>query len=121
MEADEDPAEAVVREVLDETGLTVRLLPGPRTPMPPGFPHPGVCPPWWVVELRARSDNHTPERHVHVDHVFLALADAQETVTGATHEVRWFTEVEAAAEPGMSEDSRLQAKELFAVVTAVPR
>jgi 8-oxo-dGTP pyrophosphatase MutT (NUDIX family) len=86
VEADEDPAEAAVREVREETGLSVRLVPGPRAPMPSGFPHPGVCPPWWVVEFRARADNHTADRHVHVDHVW--------------------------SEPRIAEDSRLQAKEL---------
>ena len=120
VEADEDPAEAAVREVREEAGLAVRLVPGPQAPMPSGFPHPGVCPPWWVVEFRAQADNHTPERHVHVDHVYLALADEPGTVSGAAHEVRWFTAAEAASEPGIAEDSRLQAKELFMIVADLP-
>lgn len=119
VEADEDPAEAAVREVREETGLSVRLVPGPCAPMPSGFPHPGVCPPWWVVEFPARADNHTADRHVHVDHVYLALADGPAVSGPADHEVRWFTAAEAAAEPGIAEDSRLQAKELFMVVAGL--
>jgi ADP-ribose pyrophosphatase YjhB (NUDIX family) len=51
VERDECAAEAAVREAREETGLDVRLVP-----------------------VRARADNHTAERHVHVEHVFLAVA-----------------------------------------------
>lgn len=114
VEAEESPAEAAVREVAEETGLAARLVPGPALPLPPGFPHRVQVAPWWTVEMRAGRDNHTPERHVHVDHTFLAVVTETEPDTEPGHRVRWFTESELAEDPQIAEDSRLQAKELFA-------
>lgn len=119
VEADESPAEAAVRETLEEAGCHVRLVPGPAAPLPAGYPHSAPVAPWWIVEMAACGDNHTAEPHVHVDHVFLAVweADAQVPET----EVRWFTEQELLESSGILEDSRLQAKELFTRIDeAVP-
>lgn len=118
VEIDESAAEAALREAREETGLDVRLLPGPATPLPGGFPHATVCAPWWIVELRARADNHTPEPHVHLDHVFLAFAAGGPAGVPA-HETRWFSELEIAHVGGISEDSRLQARELFPRVAEI--
>jgi 8-oxo-dGTP pyrophosphatase MutT (NUDIX family) len=118
---DETAAEAAVREVGEETGLAVRLLAGPMLPAPAGFPHSSVRAPWWMVEMAAGSDGHTAGPHVHVDHVFVALANDMASAGGSEHEVRWFTEVEIASVDGIGEDSRLQAKELFARIDAMSR
>ena len=77
VEPDENAAEAALREVREETGLTVRLLPGPAVPLPTGFPHGAVPAPWWVVELTAAPDRHTPAPHVHIDHLYVAVADTE--------------------------------------------
>lgn len=45
VEADETTAEAAVREVLEETGLAVRLQ------------HVPVPLPWWILEMRVRIDD----------------------------------------------------------------
>jgi 8-oxo-dGTP pyrophosphatase MutT (NUDIX family) len=118
VENDESTAEAARREAREETGLDVRLLPGPAAPLPAGFPHAAVCAPWWIVELRARADNHTQERHVHLDHVFLALAAGPATGPAA-HQTRWFSESGIAQAGGVSQDSRLQAAELFRRVAEI--
>ena len=85
----------------------------PAVAVPAGFPHAAVCAPWWVVEVRARADNHTREPHVHLDHVFLALAAGGDPTGVAAHETRWFSELEIGRAGGISEDSRLQATDLF--------
>jgi ADP-ribose pyrophosphatase YjhB (NUDIX family) len=113
VERDESAAEAALREAREETGLEVHLLPGPAVAVPAGFPHATVCAPWWVVEMRARADNHTREPHVHLDHVFLALAAGGDPAGVAAHETRWFSELEIRRAGGISEDSRLQARDLF--------
>jgi len=113
IERDESAAEAALREAREETGLEVHLLPGPAVAVPAGFPHATVCAPWWVVEMRARADSHTREPHVHLDHVFLALAAGGDPAGPAAHETRWFSEVEIGQADGISEDSRLQARDLF--------
>lgn len=112
VEADESPAEAAAREVVEELGCRVRLVAGPATPLPDGFPHTPVVAPWWIVEMAASPDSHTSDRHVHVDHVFVAFWDGD--VQAPETRVRWFDEQELADGADIAEDSRLQAKELFA-------
>ncbi len=114
VEADESPAEAAVRETAEELGCKVRLLPGPSLPLPAGYPHPHMAPPWWIVEMAASPDNHTAGHHLHLDHVFVGLhaGDVREPET----KVRWMPELELAQAPDVPEDVRLPAKELFAQV-----
>lgn len=121
VEAGETPAEAAVREVMEEAGLHVRLLPGPTTPPPDGFPHQAATASWWVSEMPASADRHTPSRHVHLDHVFLAIAENRPPAHGAAHEVAWFTEASAATAEGISEDSRLQVLALFGYLSGRSR
>lgn len=113
VESTENIVEAATREVREETGLDVQLLPGPAARMPAGYPHQVLCAPWWITEMRASADSHTSARHVHVDHVFAAVAQSGELVETPAHVVRWFSRHEIASEPGISPDSRLQALELF--------
>ena len=119
VEPDESAAEAAVREVAEEVGCRVRLVGGPATPLPEGFPHDPVVAPWWIVEMAASPDNHTAERHVHVDHVFLALFDGD--VAPPETRVRWFSAEELAEGAEVAEDSRLQAKELFVGIDEMAR
>lgn len=109
----ESAAEAALRELREETGYQARLIPGPVLPLPRGFPHSPVPPPWWVVELAADPDGHTPDRHVHVDHVYLAVVPDDAQPGQAELPVCWFTEQELAETPGIGEDSRLQGMTLF--------
>ncbi len=120
VQPDESPAEAAAREVREETGLVVRLLPGPAVPVPEGFPHAAVEAPWWIVEMRASPDNHTQAPHAHLDHVFLAVTEDAVPAGEPAHPVAWFSAEEVAAAEGIAEDSRLQAKELFTHVEKIP-
>ena len=113
VEPNENPAEAAEREVLEETGLVVRMIDRPTIELPTEFPHSVLTAPWWVAEVPAMPDNHTHAAHVHVDHVFLAIAQSTETVRQPAHAVRWFSEREVAEDPSIIADSRIQAKELF--------
>jgi 8-oxo-dGTP pyrophosphatase MutT (NUDIX family) len=113
VEVDETPAEAALREIIEETGYTARLLPGPALPLPDGFPHRPVVAAFWIVEMPASPDNHTAEPHVHLDHLFVAVVDDDRPPADAETAVRWFTQGEISEAPGISEDTRLQAKEVF--------
>ncbi|MEV7775941.1 NUDIX domain-containing protein [Kitasatospora sp. NPDC086791] len=115
----EHPAEAAVRENLEETGWATRLVPGPGAALPPGAPHVGVPVPWWVVEFPVSPDNHTRAPHVHVDHLFLALAEGDGPVQEPAHEVRWLGEAEVAQDPEVADDLRVFAKELFGHVASL--
>jgi 8-oxo-dGTP pyrophosphatase MutT (NUDIX family) len=115
----ENAAEAAVREIGEETGWTARLVVGPSSELPAGAPHPLVPAPWWVQELDVHPDNHTPEPHVHVDHLFLAVAEGDAPAGEAVHEVRWFTAAAVAEHVDIAEDLRLQAKDLFGRIAEV--
>jgi len=75
VEPEESPAEAAVREVAEETGLAVTLVSPPAAPVPPGYRARRVAPPWWIAEYQVPPDKHLDVAHVHVDHLYVALAD----------------------------------------------
>lgn len=114
VEAGETPPETAVREVREEAGLAVRLWPGPAMPLPEGYPHPVTPAPWWTVTMPAAPDNHTGEPHVHVDFIYVAVADSADPVQAPECDVRWLGAAQIDDEPGVSEDARLQAKHVLA-------
>jgi len=118
VEPQESPAEAAVREVAEETGLAVTLVSPPAAPVPPGYRGRRVAQPWWIAEYQVKPDNHLDVAHVHVDHLYVALADGTPpSVAGpglpdAAHQFGWY----AAGElPGldMFDDARLLARLLL--------
>jgi 8-oxo-dGTP pyrophosphatase MutT (NUDIX family) len=113
VEPSESQAEAALREVAEETGMAVRLVSPPAAPLPSGYRPPRVPPPWWIVEYDVPSDNHLAAAHVHIDHLYVALADGREPAAVAEHPFGWYA---AADLPGldMFEDARNLALVLLA-------
>jgi len=64
--------------------------------------------------MGASPDSHTASPHVHVDHVFAAVASSAQPAGAPAHTVRWFSRGDVTKEPGISQDSRLQVLELLA-------
>ncbi|MFI1189374.1 NUDIX domain-containing protein [Streptomyces californicus] len=86
-ERDEPPADAALREAVEESGFHPRLLPAP---LPSGYPHPGVVGPWWTVDMTAGPDGRAGVRHLHRDHVFVGVvALPYEPVGTPELPVRW--------------------------------
>jgi 8-oxo-dGTP pyrophosphatase MutT (NUDIX family) len=114
VEADETAAQAAVREVAEETGLSVGLLSAPNLVVPAGFPHARVPNPWWIVEEHVPADRHEPNPHVHVDHLYVAVLGAGGVCAQGSAELRfdWYS-ADRLGDLEMFEDSRLLAKELF--------
>lgn len=113
VEDDETPADAALREGLEESGLQdLKLLPAPAPDLPDGYPHPRVAQPWWITELSCPPDSHLAEPHVHVDHQWVAITANPDPSLPAAHPFRWFT-AEEIAELRTPEDTALLAKVLF--------
>jgi 8-oxo-dGTP pyrophosphatase MutT (NUDIX family) len=74
VEPDESPAEAALREVAEEAGLAVSLVSPPVVPLPPGYRPRRVASPWWIVEYDVPPDNQLDQPHIHVDHLYVAVA-----------------------------------------------
>jgi 8-oxo-dGTP pyrophosphatase MutT (NUDIX family) len=116
VEDDESQAQAALREVAEETGLSgVRLLEVPAPALPAGFPHERVVPPWWITEQHVPADNHLGQPHVHLDHQYVAIADAVAPVSVAAHPFDWYP-AERLPELELWEDTKLLAKVLFSCI-----
>jgi 8-oxo-dGTP pyrophosphatase MutT (NUDIX family) len=113
VEAHESQAEAALREVAEESGLTVRLVDPPAAGLPDGFLPAVVAPPWWIAEYPVPDDNHLAEPHIHVDHLYVAQARDVRPATRPEHPFGWYV---ASDLPGlvMFEDSRVLASALLA-------
>lgn len=113
VEDDETAAHAALREVREETGLLVRPVRAPSAEVPPGYPHPVMEQPWWITELPVPHDSHAAEDHVHVDHVFVAIADSIEPLSPPEHPFRWWREEEVLRSELVFEDTKVLARQLF--------
>ena len=114
----ESQAEAAIREVQEETGLTeVRLLEPPAPALPAGFPptHARVPLPWWITEMQVPADNHLAAGHVHVDHAWVGVAADPRPAIRPAHPFAWHTAAAVAVLP-MFEDARLLASVLFSCI-----
>ncbi|HEY1916803.1 MAG TPA: NUDIX domain-containing protein [Streptosporangiaceae bacterium] len=114
VEADETVGEAALREVAEETGLRVRLVEPPGVPLPPGFPSVQVAQPWWIVEHPVPSDNHLDVAHIHVDNLYVAVAE-QAPVSAPDHPFSWYAAGDLA-DLDLFEDTRILAGMLFAQI-----
>jgi 8-oxo-dGTP pyrophosphatase MutT (NUDIX family) len=117
VEPEESSAEAALREVAEEAGLAVTLVSPPAAPVPPGYRGRRVALPWWIAEYQVMPDNHLDVAHVHIDHLYVALADGTPPAAGAglpdpDHQFGWYT---AGDLPGLDmwDDARLLARLLL--------
>ena len=77
VERDEDPIQAVLREVLEETGIEVEVV----ATVPP-YPHsqpPQLAPPVTIGVYKVDSDPYTDAPHQHIDFVYFTRPLAEAT------------------------------------------
>ncbi len=89
IEPDEDPVQAVLREVLEETGIEVEVLPAA-----PPYPHtqpPQLPPPVTIGVYDLGADAHCAGPHQHIDFVYFT---------------RPFRRAEAGASPTLPDDGQ---------------
>lgn len=115
VEAAESAPEAAIREVTEETGLAVRLVPAPAAPLPPEFADRSslVALPWWIIEEPIPADNHLARPHLHIDHLYVAVASNPEPASEPAHPFGWHAAAELAG-LRMFADTRMLAEALFA-------
>lgn len=115
VEPGESQVDTALREV-EETGRRVRLVRPPGPTVPSAFPRAVLTMPWWITEQPVPPDAHCADRHVHVDHQYVALVtDPDEVVREPEHPFRW-TGRDQLDGLTMFADTRLLAADLFAVV-----
>ncbi|TJZ56819.1 NUDIX domain-containing protein [Streptomyces piniterrae] len=141
IEPDASPAQAAVRETLEETGYRVRLLPPVGHDLPTDYPHPEARPtattssgsaPWWVVDVPAAEDSRLANRqehvdlhvdHLHVDHprldhIHVAVVDRPYGPrTPGAHLFRWIS-VQDLPKLDTPEGTRIPAPTLVELVSA---
>jgi 8-oxo-dGTP pyrophosphatase MutT (NUDIX family) len=115
VEPDETPAEAALREVAEEAGLTATLVPPTHLTLPPGYPYQPVPPPWWTVEIPVGPDRHTPADHVHIDHQYVALARETAPAGVPAHPFEWRRATELTGDAFIA-DAQAQAAVLFSLL-----
>ncbi len=131
IEAGEDPIEAVLREVREETGLATEVV---LTVAPYPWPHPRQLPAPVVIGVYdiERGDPHLRERHEHLDLVYFTrpLPGQSLTLPDGTEGWRWVAEEtlqsptsvpcpDGAGETPIAEDVRLLSLAAIAAVRAL--
>jgi 8-oxo-dGTP pyrophosphatase MutT (NUDIX family) len=112
IEPGETPAEAALREVAEEAGVSVALAGPPAAPLPAGYLPPRVPPPWWIVEYQVPPDNHLPAGHVHVDYLYAGVARDGAPLACPAHPFGWYTAADLPGLP-MFDDARILATALL--------
>jgi 8-oxo-dGTP pyrophosphatase MutT (NUDIX family) len=126
---EENPAQAVLRTVREETGYSAVLVAPPhQVPVPPGFGigrQKAIQMPWWIVQEPVAGDRQ-PGPHIHVDHLYVGLVDVGSPVatrTGPRPLFRWVAADDLAG-LDLVEGTRLLAAEILdraAAGNLVPR
>ncbi|GAB7039953.1 MULTISPECIES: NUDIX hydrolase [Catenuloplanes] len=115
VEPAENPAEAALREVREETGLAATLLP-PHPATVPDYPAAVRVPlPVWITEQVVPAETRLPAEHVHVDHLYPAVADETEPANDPELPFRWYAAGELAGLE-MFPDTRGGAELLFPLI-----
>jgi 8-oxo-dGTP pyrophosphatase MutT (NUDIX family) len=113
VEAAESAAEAAIREVAEEAGLAVDLLPPPAPPLPGGYRPHRVPQPWWIVEYAVPPDGQLGVPHIHVDHLYLAVTSQPRPAGQPAHPFGWYAAADLARLE-MFDDARILAGTLLA-------
>lgn len=104
IEADEDPVQAMLREVREETGLEVEVLGEP----PFAYAHPPQLTPPVTIAVYdiANGDGQLAEPHQHIDLIYFTRAIQDDPVLPQEMQWRWFDEDALRDTADLHEDVR---------------
>lgn len=91
IELDEDPNQAAIREVKEETGFDVSLVGAPRLPELEENPHDIIPPKFLNRHPYKMNHEHVDIHHEHVDLTYFATIIGGELKPEDGVEIRWFT------------------------------
>ena len=89
VEPDENPADAALREVREETGLSASLI-HPYAGILPPNPAAVVPVPLWITEHEVPAERRLPEPHIHVDHLYLAVPTSENPEINPELPFHWY-------------------------------
>lgn len=89
IELDEDPEEAIVREIMEECGLTVELIGGLKADEDDAGTKPLLAP--MYMDIHKISETH---RHVGLVYFAKSQTDEVQLAEQEHHDIRWFTKEE---------------------------
>lgn len=110
VEPEENSAEAALRELREETGLTAHLINTHVDGLTDACD--GVPVPVWIAEQLVPAETRHPHPHVHVDHLYVAVTPERESNSSAELRFAWFARHDLDA-VGMFDGSRDGARLLF--------
>lgn len=88
VEPDKHPAEAAIREVGVETGLTAHLINTHLDGLTDACD--GVPVPVWIAEQLVPAETRHPHPHAHVDYLYVAVASERELSSSSELRFGWF-------------------------------
>jgi 8-oxo-dGTP pyrophosphatase MutT (NUDIX family) len=110
VEPQENPAEAALREISEETGHTAHLINTHTGGLTDAWA--GVPVPVWIAEQLVPSERRHPHPHIHIDLLYLAVTAERQPSSSAELHFAWFARHDLDT-LGMFDDSRNGAKLLF--------
>lgn len=113
VEDHENPADAALREVAEETGHRAQLVSPHSYGLPPACTGVSVAVPLWIVEQQVPAESRHAHPHIHVDHLYLAITAAPSPDRAAELPFTWYAN-DTLDDLDMFHDSRTCAHLLFA-------
>jgi 8-oxo-dGTP pyrophosphatase MutT (NUDIX family) len=113
VEADENPAQAALREVMEETGVDAAILPARVAVAAPADVPGMVAAPLWIVEEQVPPEPRLPRAHVHVDCLYAAFASQPKPAAVGAHRFAWHSP-QRLGQLEMFDDSRALASAVLA-------
>ena len=93
LEPDEEPVDGVIREVLEETGVSIKVIDASFLPGVVDSKKESAIPNPYLMLKEFIPEKGDKPAHIHIDFIFLGMADENEVIKkqeAEVNEVKWF-------------------------------